>query len=152
MVLLDMLHHTMQAVQHGHWLVLENVDAAPPEVMAALGQLCDAGVLHIPQRAQAIPTAPGFQLLATLSTPSNGAGHAQHDAMEGAWVQVALTPPGPADVAAIVEHAYAPLTPLLPSMLRCCGAVQMAVGCTDAQWADARCDLGCPSVLLWLCA
>ncbi len=63
---LDTLH--LQAVQHGHWLVLENIDAAPPDALAALTPLCDAGVLHIPQRSESIPAAPGFQLMATLST------------------------------------------------------------------------------------
>ena len=126
-----------QAVQHGHWLLLENVDAAPPEAMAALGHLCDSGVLHIPQRAEAIPAAPGFQLLATLSTGPDSAVGAQ-DVLGGAWAHVVITPPSPTDVVCILEHTFPTLAPLLPSVLRCCAAVQMAIGGGDAQWAAAR--------------
>lgn len=125
-------------MQHGHWLVLENIDAAPPEVLAALGQLCDSGVLQIPQRAEAIPAARGFQLLAMLSVTPDGSAGVQ-DMLGGAWAHVAITPPMPADVACILEHLFEMLVPLLPVALRCCGAVQMAVGGASAdQWANTR--------------
>lgn len=130
-----------QAVQHGHWLVLENVDAAPPEAMAALGQLCDSGVLHIPQRAEAIPTAPGFQLLATLSTSPEASSSIQ-EALGGAWAHVAVTAPSPADVLCMMEHTFATLAPLLPTALRCCAAVQLVVGGGDTHWARCVCAVG----------
>ena len=57
-----------QAVAHGKWLVIEDLNLAPPEVLAALVPLLGSRQLHLPQRAQVINAAPGFQLLASITT------------------------------------------------------------------------------------
>ena len=56
-----------QAVTRGKWLVIEDVNMAPPDVLAALVPLLESRELHLSQRAQTIPAAPGFQLLATVT-------------------------------------------------------------------------------------
>lgn len=57
-----------QAVAHGKWLVIEDLNLAPPEVLAALVPLLGSRQLHLPQRAQVVNAAPGFQLLASITT------------------------------------------------------------------------------------
>lgn len=63
-----------QAVLQGRWLAIEDVNLAPPDVLASLIPLLDVGELHLSHHAQVIRAAPGFQLLATV-TCSPGASH-----------------------------------------------------------------------------
>lgn len=60
--------HCAQAAMQGRWLVIEGIDMAPPDVLAALAPLMEARQLHIPQRAQQTAAASGFQLIATVTT------------------------------------------------------------------------------------
>jgi midasin (ATPase involved in ribosome maturation) len=56
-----------QAVTQGRWLVIEDVNLAPPDVLAALIPLLNSRELHLSQRGQTIQAAPTFQLLATVT-------------------------------------------------------------------------------------
>lgn len=58
----------MQAAVQGRWLVIEGIDLAPADVLAALVPLMDSKQLQLPQRAQSITAASGFQLLATVTS------------------------------------------------------------------------------------
>lgn len=62
----------VQAVVQGKWLVIEDLNLAPPEVLAALVPLLANRQLHLPQRAQVIKAAPSFQLLASITTAPGG--------------------------------------------------------------------------------
>lgn len=64
-----------QAALGGRWLVVEGLDAAPPEVLAALAPLLEGRRLHLAHRAQTVPVAAEFQFLATVTTlPGKGWG------------------------------------------------------------------------------
>ena len=52
----------------GRWLLVEDVDLAPADVLAVLAPLADTRRLALPQRAQVVAAAPGFQLLASVTT------------------------------------------------------------------------------------
>lgn len=54
----------------GRWLVIEGIDLAHADVLAALVPLMGARQLQLPQRGQTISAAPGFQILATVTTTS----------------------------------------------------------------------------------
>lgn len=62
----------LQAVAEGKWLVIEDINLAPMDVLAALIPLLERRQLQLPQRAQSLSAAEGFQLLATI-TSSPGA-------------------------------------------------------------------------------
>ena len=47
-----------QAVSQGRWLLLEDVDRAPLEVMAALAPLLEGGSLYLPGRASSLAPPP----------------------------------------------------------------------------------------------
>lgn len=49
-------------------MVIENVNMAPADVLAALVPLLEGGKLHLPSRGQVLQAAPSFQLLATVTT------------------------------------------------------------------------------------
>ncbi|CAJ1345251.1 unnamed protein product, partial [Effrenium voratum] len=59
-----------EALQKGRWLVLEDVDRVPAEVLAALLPLADSRRLVIPERNQRIEAHQDFQLFGTFSCGS----------------------------------------------------------------------------------
>ncbi|XP_063299642.1 midasin [Pelobates fuscus] len=63
-----------QAVSNGHWIVLEDIDYAPLDVISVLIPVLESGELLIPGRGDCIKVAPGFQLFATRRLLSSSAG------------------------------------------------------------------------------
>jgi midasin len=57
-----------QAVTRGSWLLVEDLNLAPPEVLAALVPLLEGRALHLSHRSQVITAAPGFQFIASVTT------------------------------------------------------------------------------------
>jgi midasin (ATPase involved in ribosome maturation) len=60
-----------RAVTNGHWLVIEDLDMASPEVYGILQPLVQSRQLFIPSRAETIHADHGFSLFATATTASN---------------------------------------------------------------------------------
>ena len=54
-----------RAVSQGHWLLLEDIDAAPMDVISLLLPLLTSGALYLPGRGHTVKAAPGFQIFAT---------------------------------------------------------------------------------------
>jgi midasin len=52
----------------GKWLLIEDINLAPMDVLAALIPLLEMRRLQLPHRAESIMAAEGFQLLATITT------------------------------------------------------------------------------------
>lgn len=64
-----------QAVSEGRWVLIEDINMAPGDVLAALVPLLESRVLHVPSRGLAVPAAAGFTLIATVTVaPSSGGG------------------------------------------------------------------------------
>ncbi len=57
-----------QAVAQGRWVLVEDVNLAPAEVLAALVPLLERRQLAIAARAESVAAAPGFQLIATVTS------------------------------------------------------------------------------------
>eukprot|EP00976_Prorocentrum_cordatum_P102061 1192896-Prorocentrum_minimum.AAC.3 len=55
------------AVARGMWVVIEDIDLAPFEVLAALAPLLEERQLYLPGQGLTLEAAPGFQLLGTES-------------------------------------------------------------------------------------
>jgi len=97
-----------QAVAQGRWLLLEDVDRAPLEVMSALAPLLEHNVLFVPGRAASMSAAPGFRLWGTVTTH----GRAEVAAVErnvfkaALWQHVAVAAPSAADLEAIVRARF----------------------------------------------
>eukprot|EP00928_Gymnodinium_smaydae_P070251 TRINITY_DN54136_c0_g1_i1.p1 TRINITY_DN54136_c0_g1~~TRINITY_DN54136_c0_g1_i1.p1 ORF type:complete len:2263 (+),score=321.22 TRINITY_DN54136_c0_g1_i1:723-6791(+) len=62
-----------EALCSGRWLVLEDVDRVPLEVLAALRPLAGSRQLVLPDRGQRLDASLGFQLFGTLSIARSGA-------------------------------------------------------------------------------
>ncbi|XP_013366225.1 PREDICTED: midasin isoform X2 [Chinchilla lanigera] len=61
-----------QAASKGHWILLEDIDYAPLDVVSVLIPLLENGELLIPGRSDCLKVAPGFQLFATRRLLSCG--------------------------------------------------------------------------------
>jgi hypothetical protein len=61
-----------QAVQHGRWVLLDNLHLAPIEVTTLLDTLVSSRTLHVAQRDDLITAHPSFRLFATVQTPEGG--------------------------------------------------------------------------------
>lgn len=125
-----------QAVQQGRWLLIEDINLAPPEVLAALVPLMESRELHLPQRAQTIRAAPGFQLIASVTSAPSGAAaggayastQAVKDLLGGLWSYVAVEPPTEAESLEILRSRFSDLAALLPWALESLTLVRMAWG------------------------
>ncbi|KAK4123584.1 midasin [Parathielavia appendiculata] len=56
------------AVKEGRWVLIEDLDRAPTEVMSTLLPLLERGDLLIPGRGERIQASPGFRIFATVRT------------------------------------------------------------------------------------
>ncbi|XP_008565442.1 PREDICTED: midasin [Galeopterus variegatus] len=61
-----------QAATEGHWILLEDIDYAPLDVVSVLIPLLENGELLIPGRGDCLKVAPGFQFFATRRLMSCG--------------------------------------------------------------------------------
>ena len=108
-----------QAVAKGLWVVIEDVDLAPFEVLAALVPLLEERRLYVPGRGESVPAAEGFQLFGTVTTGGGRAGGsaaagARADPLAGLWARVAVEPPLADEPAEILCGLHPGLKPLAP--------------------------------------
>ncbi|XP_062201313.1 midasin-like isoform X2 [Phragmites australis] len=60
----------VQAVREGHWIVLDELNLAPSDVLEALNRLLDDNrELFVPELQETIPAHPSFMLFATQNPP-----------------------------------------------------------------------------------
>ncbi|CAM9805557.1 unnamed protein product, partial [Phaeothamnion confervicola] len=123
-----------QAATAGRWVVIEDIDRAPLEVLATLVPLLEGGELEVPPRPP-LRVAPGFRLFGTVSTATLGKGGQDGGSgitLGGAadfgtlWTRVEVLPPSAPELlsAAAVMHRQLPqplLTRMLDMLLLLCG-------------------------------
>jgi midasin len=63
-----------RAVREGRWLLLEDIDRAPSEVISVILPLLEKGELLIPSRKERFRAPPGFRIIATMRTTLNQIG------------------------------------------------------------------------------
>ena len=82
------------AVQQGHWVLIEDLDRAPNEVISVLLPLLERNELMVPNLGGSIRPARGFRLLATVSSTSNIKGDDTLPGLSGlgfrSWYQVKI--------------------------------------------------------------
>ena len=62
------------AVMEGRWVVIEDLDKAPKEIMSILLPLLKRRELLIPNWGETVPAGPGFKLIATVRSAVNNQG------------------------------------------------------------------------------
>ena len=122
-----------QAVKQGRWVIIEDVDQAPFEVLAALVPLLEERRLYVPGRGESVHAHDAFQLFGTVTTGAGRAGgsaaaSSRSDPLAGLWARVAVEPPAGEEPAAVLVGIHPALAPLAPRMLATLNAVQSACG------------------------
>ncbi|GMH33343.1 hypothetical protein BSKO_01177 [Bryopsis sp. KO-2023] len=124
-----------QAVSQGKWLAIEDINLAPPQVLASLIPLLESGKLAIPQRAEVIQAAPGLQILATVTCSPKGLtagayGNSDNvkEILGGLWSHVHVENPPPDEQLCILEGQFPELHHFLPFAMAVGHLVQSATG------------------------
>lgn len=61
-----------RAAAAGAWVLIEDLDRAPFEVLAAIGPLLEGRPLTLPGRTRPLKAAPGFRVFGTVTTVGGG--------------------------------------------------------------------------------
>jgi midasin len=116
-----------QALTLGRWLLLEDADAAPPDVLAALLPLLEGRALTVPGRVEPIAPAPGFRLFGSISSSADGS-RRRELAFAGLWTRVHVAPPSADELADILRGLYPAAAALVPPMLDTLASVRVLCG------------------------
>lgn len=109
------------AVQNGSWVLIEDIDRAPGEIVTVLLSLLTSRELVIPSRNQVVKASPGFQIIATTSAVPHMTNKLSADIVGArSWFPVVLTAPNNDDLECMIKLMKPFLTPLAASMLVTC--------------------------------
>lgn len=108
----------VQAVTEGRWLLIEDIDLAPLDVMSMLIPLLESGRLFVPGRGEVHEAPAVFQLFATRRM--DGTGSAQRSEarlLENLWSQVHVVPPTTTELESIIRELFPLLEELVPRLI-----------------------------------
>ncbi|PIA95046.1 Midasin [Cercospora beticola] len=118
------------AVQEGRWVVIEDLDKAPNEVLGTLLPLIEKRELLIPNRKETIYAAEGFRIVATVRSFRNHRGEESKPLshMVGArhWRKLSIKMPEPSELADVVSSLYSGLDKLVPQFMAVYGRLNAA--------------------------
>ncbi|KAI2639493.1 midasin [Hypomontagnella submonticulosa] len=111
------------AVREGRWVLIEDLDRAPNEVMSTLLPLVEHGKLLIPSRGETVEAPSSFRLFATVRTTRGMNGQESLPSMLGQrfWHLSSVKIPPPAELEQIIVGSYPLLhkyTPMVMSVYR----------------------------------
>ncbi|PKS10225.1 hypothetical protein jhhlp_001975 [Lomentospora prolificans] len=108
-----------KAVKEGRWVLIEDLDRAPAEVVSSLLPLVERGELLIPSRSERIKAASGFRLFATVRTSKgmNGQETLPHLLGLRFWQQLGIRPLPEPELEQVIRGAFPILKMLVPQIL-----------------------------------
>lgn len=109
------------AVEEGRWILIEDLDRAPQEILGTLLPLIERRELFVSNRKQTVLAAPGFKILATVRSNINHRGQQTQPLghMIGArhWQTVAIDMPTTTELQDVVTSLFPKLGQLLPQFV-----------------------------------
>ncbi|KAF9637501.1 von Willebrand factor type A [Lasiodiplodia theobromae] len=117
------------AVREGRWVLIEDLDRAPNDVISTLLPLIESGELLIPSRGEVVRAARGFKIIATLRTTLNLRGE---QIIPGAgmigtrfWDRISIEMPREGELGEIVQRAFSNIPEaLVPQIMSVYGNLQ----------------------------
>ncbi|KAJ8717968.1 hypothetical protein PYW07_005898 [Mythimna separata] len=124
-----------EAVQNGHWLLLEDIDCAALDVASTLSSLLERNTLCVPGYRDSLPVTPGFQLFVTQRTLTTNYGFQKKMSSSSTLLQKHLTqinvePLSRSELAEIIQTLYPPLLTICSRMIEV--FMMFSVGSHDA--------------------
>ncbi|KAG5948870.1 hypothetical protein E4U53_006121 [Claviceps sorghi] len=107
------------AVREGRWILIEDLDRAPTEVLSTLLPLIERKELLIPSRGERIRAATSFRLFATVRTSRGFNGRENLPSLVGMrfWRPFYAEPLAPPEVEEVVLKTYPLLRKFVPGIL-----------------------------------
>ncbi|KAM7240456.1 hypothetical protein CapIbe_008362 [Capra ibex] len=104
-----------QSATKGHWIVLEDIDYAPLDVISVLIPLLENGELLIPGRGDCVKVAPGFQFFATRRLLSCGGNwyrplNSHATLLDKYWTKIHLDNMDKAELNEVLQNRYPSLS------------------------------------------
>ncbi|XP_070579649.1 LOW QUALITY PROTEIN: midasin-like [Ptychodera flava] len=111
-----------QAVTQGHWILLEDIDYAPMDVVSVLVPLLESNTLSIPGHGDTIRAVPGFQLFASQRLLSSTSGlYKQHNSnstlLERMWTKISVEPLSRDELKEVIVTLYPGLLSVVDKLL-----------------------------------
>ncbi|XP_072355863.1 midasin [Scyliorhinus torazame] len=111
-----------QAVTNGYWLLLEDIDYAPLDVISLLIPLLETGELLIPGHGECIKAAPGFQFFATRRLFSSSTGwyrqqNSHATLLDKLWTKIQLDNMNRAELKEVLVNQYPSLEIVIDRLL-----------------------------------
>ena len=116
-----------KAVQDGQWVVIEDLDRAPRDIVASLLSLVERGELYIASQGSTIRATPGFKLIGTIRLETaDKSPHSkslrniiglQH------WTRVNFSSLEAVDTEMIIDQNFPNLKPILPRISQLYGLI-----------------------------
>lgn len=118
------------AVREGRWVLIEDIDKAPTEVLSILLSLLEKRELTIPSRGETIKAGNGFQLISTVRLSEDMIKKENTEDFNlnmigmRIWNKVLLDEPSEKDLTLILTDKYPVLTHLIPKLIHSYKAVK----------------------------
>ncbi|KAI5796399.1 hypothetical protein DFH27DRAFT_115210 [Peziza echinospora] len=96
------------AVREGRWVLVEDIDKAPTEVLSVLLPLMERGELHIPSRGERVTAGRGFRLITTMRTTASSKGTQIGTNILGnrLWNRIEIQPPNDDELRTIIDSRF----------------------------------------------
>lgn len=141
-----------QAVMEGRWVMIEDLDRAPNEILSTILPLIERRELLVPHWGETIRPASGFKMIATIRTKTNLEGD---ESLPGSnmlgmrhWLRVPLLMPGHEELAEIVECKYPVLKAYIQKIIRVYGGLNEVVNHMRAKLISQR-QIGPRNLYRW---
>ncbi|CCH60894.1 hypothetical protein TBLA_0D03970 [Henningerozyma blattae CBS 6284] len=112
------------AVKEGRWVLIEDIDKAPTEVLSILLTLLEKRELTIPSRGEVVKAANGFQLISTVRVSEENVKkgkdleYVPNIIGMRIWKTIYLEEPSNDDLYSILSNNYKVLSLLIPKLIK----------------------------------
>lgn len=110
-----------KAVQEGRWVLVEDIDRAPAEVLGLLRPLIENNQLFLPSRKEALRPRDGFRLFGTVrasgSSSINAGGRNALLANRRLWNMVEILPYSTEEISMLLQARFPKLNPFLTNIM-----------------------------------
>jgi midasin len=130
-----------KAAKEGRWILIEDLDRAPSEVIGLMLPVIEKGELIIPSRKERIKCADGFRIIATMKSSLNSKGEevAPSHGLLGIrlWNKIQINPLPLSEVRQVLNQKYPLLSTRVATLIeiydRLCSAFQSNMAARSAQ-------------------
>jgi midasin len=130
-----------KAAKEGRWVLIEDLERAPSEVIGLILPVIEKGELIIPSRRERIKCSDGFRIIATMKTSLNATGEEvmPSTVMLGSrlWEKVQVTSPDMEEIRDIIIEKFHLLSTRVPILMdvynRLCSAFRGSLALRSSQ-------------------